>query len=411
MSKEFSSVSNLEFIQGVEESFVTYRQGKKVEGTVIMADENGISVSIGGKHDGLIKKEEAEYDREYDPSNYPTGLPIEAIIVSSSQDRDTGRILLSKKLIDSTRAGDKFVELIRDGQVFEMPIDNEIKGGLIGKMGSYSVFVPQSQIKESFVKDLKPFVGKTLRLTALEIDDAKYRIIASQRKVLESERKEKEEMFWTHVQPDTVVSGKVKRFTTFGAFVNVGGLDCLAHMSDLSYSKITAPSDVLKINETYDFLVLSVEKDKGRVSLGYKQLQPDPFMKAIEKYGVGTETTGKVIRIVPFGVFVELEKGVDGLVHVSESAHGFVKNINDILKVGQEVPVKVLGIDPENKKINLSIKAALPESTDSVVESDGASGSKKGSTKKTENTTTEWKEESSSNPFADLLKDMDTTKK
>jgi len=404
-SKEFSSVSSLEFINGIESSFVTYKQGKKVTGTVIMADANGINVSIGGKHDGLIKKEEAEFDREYDPNNYPSGLAIEAIITSQSQDRDTGRILLSKKLVDSARVGDKFVEEIRDGKVFELVIEGETKGGLIGKVGSYGVFVPQSQIRESFVKDLKPFIGKTLRLSMLEIDDAKFRIIASQRKVLEAERKEKEEMFWTHVQPDTVVSGKVKRFTNFGAFVSVGGLDCLAHMSDLSYGKINAPSDVLKVGETYDFLVLLVDREQGRVSLGYKQLQPDPFMSALEKYGVGTETTGKVIRIVPFGAFVELEKGIDGLVHVSEAAHGFVKNINEILKVGQEVPIKVLGIDPENKKINLSIKAAQPEVA--VAGGDGHVSN----TKPADDVSAEWKEESSSTPFANLLKGMDTTDK
>jgi 4-hydroxy-3-methylbut-2-enyl diphosphate reductase len=402
MNREFGDDVSLEFAQGVESSFVQYRQGKRVSGTVIVADANGISVSIGGKHDGYIKKDEAEFDREYDPSNYPSGLPIEAIITASSQDKDTGTILLSKKLIDSTKAGDKFVELVRDGQVFEMVIDNEIKGGLIGKMGSYGVFVPHSQVSEGFVKSLKSYVGKTLRLSILEIDDDKKRIIASCRKVLESERKEKEDMFWTHVQPDTVVSGKVKRFTSFGAFVSVGDVDCLAHVSDLSYSKITSPSDVLKLGETYDFLVLSVERDKGRVSLGYKQLQPDPFVAIIQKYNVGTVVTGKVIRIVPFGAFVELEPGVDGLVHVSETSHEFVKDINAILKVGQEVPIKVLGIDPENKKINLSIKAAqdVAQSSASVVDSSG----------KASDMATEWKEDSSSsNPFANLLKDIDAT--
>ncbi|MDR3021560.1 MAG: S1 RNA-binding domain-containing protein [Clostridiales bacterium] len=405
MNKEFAEVSNLEFIKGVEETFVNYRQGKKVKGAVIVADASGVSVRIGGKHDGLIKKEDAEYDREYDPANYPVNLPIEAIIISQVKDRDTGRILLSKKLVDSARAGDKFVDSIRDGHIFEMVMESEIKGGLLSKVGSYNVFVPQSQIRESFVKELKQFVGKKLRLVAIEIDDVKLRIIASQRKVLEFERKEKEDLFWTHVLPDTVVSGKVKRFVEYGAFVSVGGLDCLAHMSDLSYKKISAPSDVLKVGEVYDFLVLSVEREKGRVSLGFKQLQPDPFIAVMEKYNVGTDTVGKVVRLVPFGAFVELEKGIDGLVHVSESAHGYVKDINDVLKMGQEVPVRVLGIDPENKKINLSIKACLPSVTSASSEDER--NNKKGKSKDSVQKQSEWKEQNTSNPFAHLLKDVD----
>lgn len=252
---------------------------------------------------------------------------------------------------------------IRNGEVFELKVNRDTKGGLLGKIGTYTIFVPSSLIREkgSYVRNLADYVGKTLRVVALEIDDDKHKIVASQQAVLMAERAAREEIFWTHVQPNVVVSGVVKRVTDFGAFVSVDGFDCLAHIGDLSWTHIKKVEDVLEIGKTYDFLVLKVDREKNRVSLGYKQLQKHPFVACMEAHPIGSVVKGKVTSVVPFGAFVEIEPGIEGLVHVSEAAHNFVKNISDVVKVGDEVNVMVMNYDEANRKITLSIKACAPE--------------------------------------------------
>ncbi len=405
---------------GVEESLVSYREGKRVKGKVISADEKGIRLSIGGKYDGIVYANEANIDETYDPASFPEGMEIEAIIIGK-KDADTDCIPLSKRKIDLIKEGDKVVDSIRDGSVFEVMATSDTKGGLLAKLGTYTVFVPASQVKEvGFPKDLKAYVKKRLRLTVLEIDDNKHKIIASQKKVLEAERKEREEIFWANVVPNVVVSGTVKRITSFGAFVSVDGFDCLAHIVDLSWNHIKSVDEVLKIGETYDFLVLSVDREKGRVSLGYKQLQPHPFTLAMQKYPVGTVVSGKVVSIVQFGAFVQLEPGIEGLVHVSEASHSFVKNMNEVVKIGDTVNVKVLAIDEPTRRITLSMKACLPEEEHTeekkeLTEEEREERNKKFANrpKKTErkpkeedDSRKEWNEDAALNPFADLLKDL-----
>jgi 4-hydroxy-3-methylbut-2-enyl diphosphate reductase len=403
MGQQFEEVSSKEFIDGVEESLVSYKEGKRVRGTVIAADESGIKLRIGGKKDGFIPKDEIDADGVYDPDDYVAGSEVDALI-TNKQDKESGCVLLSKKKIDLIKEGDKVVESIRDGEVFEFVAEKETKGGLLGKLGTYAVFIPASQIKEGFVKDLRVYAGKPLRLTALEIDDDKHKIVASQRKVLERERKAREEIFWSHVQPDVIVSGKVKRFASFGAFVSVDGFDCLAHIVDLSWTHVKSADEVLTIGETYDFLVLAVDRERGRVSLSYKLLQPHPFEKCLQDHPVGSVCKGKITSIVPFGAFVEIEPGIEGLVHVSEASRNFIKNVGEVAKVGDEVEVMILNADPASKKLTLSIKAALPDA-ERPADADG--GQNAGS----QNGETEWSEDNANMPFADLLKDLDMDKK
>lgn len=414
MSQQFEEVQSQEFIDAVEESLINYKEGKRVKGTVIGADEKGVHVNIGGKKDGLVPKDEVSIDGEYNPADYSDGTELEAIIIAK-QDPESGCVLLSKKRVDQIKEGDKVVETIRDGAVFELVADKVTKGGLLGKLGTYTVFIPASQIREGFVKDLKQFVGKKLRLTALEIEDdeKRHKIVASQRKVLETERKEREDIFWANVQPNVIVNGKVKRVTNFGAFVSVDGFDCLAHIVDLSWNHIKKVEEVLTIGESYDFLVLNVDREKGRVSLGYKQLQTHPFVKCIEEHPVGSVCKGKVVSIVPFGAFVELAPGVEGLVHVSEAAHSFVKNINEVVKVGDEVDVMILAADEAARKITLSIKACIPEEhkEEEKAQADEQKSEKKAKRAKSvkqedAEAGSEWNEDLSNNPFADLLKGL-----
>lgn len=352
--------------------YVNYKVGKRVAGKVLRADESGIYVSIGGKKDGFIDKADATADGEYNPEDYKPGDDIEANIISNNKEY----VALSKKEVDIRRAEDEAAEKALSAGEFSLKMTEVVKGGLRGRMGKYTVFVPASQIRMGYVKNLEDYKDKTLRLTLMppkekehaegeEGETAEARpekksryLFASQRLILEREKKEKEDNFWNNIHVNDVVEGKVKRFTDFGAFVNVRGFDCLAHISELSWNKIDDPSLVLKIGETYDFVVLKMDRESGRISLGYKQLQKKPYELAAEMYPVGTVIKGKVERIFPFGAFISIADGVDGLVHVSQISHNWIKDANEVLKVGDEVEAKIISF--EDNRITLSIKDLLP---------------------------------------------------
>ena len=355
--------------------FVNYKVGKRVFGKVLRADESGIYVSIGGKKDGFIDKADATADGEYDPQDYKAGDDIEANIIAVKQEY----VALSKKEVDLRRAEDEAAEKALNSAEFSLKMTEVVKGGLRGRMGKYTVFVPASQIRMGYVKNLEDYKDKTLRLTLMPPKEKEHAegeegediaveskpekksryLFASQRIILEREKKEKEDNFWNNIHVNDIVEGKVKRFTEFGAFVNVRGFDCLAHISELSWNKINDPSLVLKIGETYDFVVLKMDREHGRISLGYKQLQKKPYEVAAEMYPVGSVIKGKVERIFPFGAFISIADGVDGLVHVSQISHNWIKDASEVLKVGDEVEAKIISF--EDNRITLSIKDLLPE--------------------------------------------------
>ncbi len=372
--KDFSSME--EAMKQHSYNAKSYREGQRLKARVIKADSSGISVALEGatgKNDcGFIAKEEAELDGSYDPSNYNVDDVLSVVIIPKDNNSKDKTINLSKKAYDAIKADDEHVKKILAGEEFTLACTQEIKGGLLGKIGTYTIFVPASQIRIGFVKTLADYVNKPLRLKALppkeEIaeDGTKKprnakRIVASQRIILESEKSAREEEFWAKVYEGAIVNGKVKRFTSFGAFVSLKFMDALVHNSDLSWSKkrITDPGEVLEINKNYDFLVLSVDRENGKISLGYKQLQKRPTEIAQEKYPVGAVVKGKVARIVKFGAFVELEPGIDGLVHISQINRGWIQNASEALKEGDEVEVKVMAYDSD--RITLSIKELLPE--------------------------------------------------
>ena len=423
MDNNFTVATNEEFLQAVDADGTSGKlsSGKIMKVKVISADEKGITVAFNSKVDGFISAEEATLDGTYDPADYPADMELEVKLLASRT--EDGVYRFSKKAVDEIKEGDKVVDTIRDGQEFELKVDRAVErdvakkkgGGLLGKLGTYTVFIPASQIKERYVSDLKPYVGKTLRLERLEINDEKKRIVASQKVILERERKEREEIFWTNVVPGVIVNGKVKSISKFGAFVSVDGYDCLVHISDVSWVKFKSIEDVLKVGKKYDFVVLKADREKGKVSLGYKQLQKHPFDVAIENHPVGSTFTGKITSIMPFGAFVEVEPGVEGLVHVSEASNTYVKNINDIYKVGDEIEVKVLAVDSEAKKITLSAKACMPELApeERAPKADRKDSKPRAPRKREQERETgeaEWSEDAGNNPFADLLKDLEVKK-
>ena len=337
-----------------------YHVGQKVNCRVAAINDDGLTVTIPyWKSDATVPNEQIAIENWQECKKaIKVGDKLECSVIST----DKG-IVLSKKVIDERNKDDQFVESIKNGEQFTCKMIKSGKECLVGKIGSYTVIVHASQIKIGYCKDYEKYVGKELRLvsSADKVDDAKKLISASQKQILLAEKKAKEDEFWNNIEVDEIVEGKVLRFASFGAFISVRGFDCLAHSSDLSWTRIDSPAEVLEIGNTYEFVVLSLNREKNRVSLGYKQLQPQPLVLAAEKFAVGNVVTGKVARIMPFGAFVELDKNIDGLLHISNVSWDWIEDINTVLKVGDELEVQVVEFDGENKRITLSRRAVLPK--------------------------------------------------
>ena len=364
MSTEVKSSNAMEeALNAIDEQ--KFKRGQKITATISAANDDGLLVYlVNTKKEIALPKDEIDCDN-YDKAVYAAkvGEEIEVMIVGLNP------VTLSEKAIKAQKEEEEIVAKIKDGEVFTVTVTGSNKGGLVAKLGSYDVFVPSSQIRIGFVKDLEKYVGKQLRLKAekVESNGRRKQIVGSQRVILEAEKAErdaareaKEEAFFSSINAGDVVTGKVVRFAAFGAFVEVNNFDCLAPLSDLSWTNAKTPAEVLEIGKEYEFKVLKCERETKRVSLGYKQLQPKPWQLAADKYAIGETVKGTVVRIVSFGAFVEIEKGIDGLVHVSQISHEWLENPTSVLKEGEEVEAKILDMDVEKERMTLSIKALTP---------------------------------------------------
>ena len=361
-STEVNATSSMADVVAKIDSESKFKKGQIVTATISEATDDGLPFS---KKEIPLSKDELDCE-VYNAADYADkiGESIDLLVVELKP-----TLKLSQKMIKVLAEEEALSAEIESGKEFQVECTGYNKGGLTATLGTYSVFVPAKEIRPSFVKDLTKYVGKTLRLRALEVKrDKKKEIIASQRVILQEEKEAreaakaaKEQEFFANIAVGDVVEGKVERVTSFGAFVSVNGFDFLAHISDQSWTGAKAVTDVLEIGKTYQFKVLKVDTEAKKVSIGYKQLQPQPWDLAAEKYSVGDVIHGKVVRIVPFGAFVEVEKGIDGLVHVSQISHERIETPAAVLNVGDEIDAKIIALDPVAKKMNLSIKAVLPE--------------------------------------------------
>ncbi|MBE5751425.1 MAG: bifunctional 4-hydroxy-3-methylbut-2-enyl diphosphate reductase/30S ribosomal protein S1 [Clostridiales bacterium] len=389
-----------------------FKKGQLITATISSADDTGVAVLLPNtKKEVMLDK--AEVDCEVynkDEFNAKTGEEIELMVVAV-----TPRVVLSQKQIKQVKEEEAMLAEIQSGKEFEVTCTGFNKGGLTSTLGSYTVFVPAREVRSGFVKELDKYVGKKLRLRMLEVrKERRKEIIASQRVIIEEERAAKEAAraakeaeFFANIHVDDVVEGKVERITAFGAFVSVNGFDCLAHISDLSWTGVKSVADVLETGKKYEFKVLKIDEESKKVSIGYKQLQPQPWDLVAEKYVEGDVIHGKVVRIVPFGAFVEVEKGIDGLVHVSQISHEFLENPTTVLAIGQEIDAKILKLDCENRKMTLSIKALEPKpevERKPKEEGEGKTRSRKAKDVKPDDEVTEWSESSDASiSIADLL--------
>ena len=365
-STEVNATSSMADVVAKIDSESKFKKGQIVTATISEATDDGLQILLPfSKKEIPLSKDELDCE-EYSSENYASkiGETIELMVVELKPS-----LKLSQKMIKMLEQEESVIADIEAGKEFQTVCTGFNKGGLVGQVGTYSVFVPAKEIRPGFVQDLSKYVGKTLRLRLIEIKrDRKKEIIASQRVIIQEERDAKaavkaakEAEFFDAISEGDIVEGKVERVTNFGAFVSVGGFDCLAHISDLAWTGAKSVTDVLEIGNSYHFKVLKIDRENKKVSIGYKQLQPQPWDLAADKYHVGEVIKGKVVRIVPFGAFVEVEKGIDGLVHVSQISYERIETPATVLNVGDEVEAKIIAFDVEAKKMNLSIKALLPE--------------------------------------------------
>ncbi len=382
------------------------KKGQKISVVISQVNDDGLKVYFDGKTDITLLKDELAQEN-FDKNAYTIGDEIEVIVMGKSP------LKISQKQILVLEKEQALVNELNEGKYINVSITGSNKGGIVGKYENFDVFVPASEIKIGFVSDLNKYVGKTLRVKPIKVEytPRKKEIIASQKVILEAEKAQreaeklaKEEAFFSSIAENDIVEGTVVRFAKFGAFVVVNGFDCLAHIFDLSWTNVKKASDVLELNKTYDFVVLKIDKENKKVSIGYKQLQPKPFDLFIENHNVGDVVKGKVVRLVSFGAFVEIEKGVDGLVHVSQICHEFIENPQAKLKVGDEVEAKIIEIAPDKEKINLSIKALIEQPKKEEVEEDKPKKEKKAKKEVNDEDLHSWTESSSSEvSIADLL--------
>ena len=345
--------NNDDFMQHVEATMVRIRPGQTVTGKVVQITEDEVSVNIGYKADGLIKKEDLV------DQDVKLGDEIEVEVVKVNDGE--GNVLLSQRNIVNRKAWDALMAKYEAGEYVDGVGKEAVKGGLIANVDGIRAFVPASQLSQRYVEKIGDFVGKEMKLKIIEVDEQKKRIVASRKAVVVEEAAAKKKEVWDKLEEGIVIHGIVRRLTEFGAFVDLGGVDGLIHITDLSWGRVKHPSDVVKVNQEVDVKILSLDRDRDRIQLGYKQLQPRPWDNAAEKYPEGSIVQGKVVRITDFGAFVELEPGLDGLVHISQCAKTRIAKVEDAVQVGQSVNVKVLSVDPEKKRISLSIRQALED--------------------------------------------------
>jgi small subunit ribosomal protein S1 len=333
-----------------------FEEGDVVSGEVVRIDKDEVLVDIGYKSEGVIPSTELSIRRSVDPAEEVSlGEHVDALVLTK-EDQE-GRLVLSKKRARFEKAWRKIEAAAESGEPVEGTVIEVVKGGLILDLGVRG-FLPASLVDIRRVHNLDEFKGQTLETKVIELNRSRNNVVLSRRAVLEEERKEVREQILGRLQPGMVVEGKISNIVDFGAFVDLEGIDGLIHISELSWSHVNHPSEVLSVGETVRVKVLDIDRERQRISLGLKQTQEDPWRRVLDEYKPGDALQGRVTKVVAFGAFVEIVPGVEGLVHISELAEHHVENPSEVVSPGDEVWVRILEIDESRRRISLSIKRA-----------------------------------------------------
>jgi 4-hydroxy-3-methylbut-2-enyl diphosphate reductase len=326
-----------------------------------------VLVNLGYKSDGIISKSEFSDDASVNPADVvKAGDEIEVFVIRVNDGE--GNVSLSKKRVDADKSYVVIEEAFNNNTTIKGKVTDVVKGGLIASVNGIKVFVPSSQISNRYVDDLTTFKGNEYDFNVLEYDRSKKRIVVGRKALAQKEIDDKKAEVFASISVGSKIEGTVSRIVDFGAFVDLGGVDGLIHISEMSWGRVKKVSDVLKVGDKVTVTVLDVNSEKGKISLTLKDPDADPWKDAEVKYAKGNIVTGKVVRMVSFGAFVELEEGVDGLVHISQIAYKRVEKPEDELEIGQVIQAKVTDINLETKKISLSIKETLEKPAKSAEE-------------------------------------------
>lgn len=352
-------MSDEEFNHLIDGTITDFDEGELVTGTVVKIEHDEVLLDFGFKSEGVIPVRELSIRKDVDPSEIVSiGDQLEALVLQK-EDKD-GRLILSKKRAEYERAWINIEEKFKNEETVTGEVIEVVKGGLILDIGLRG-FLPASLVDLRRVKDLDTYLGQTIEARVIEMDRNRNNVVLSRRVILEEGRRNERAEILSNLAKGMRLKGTVSSIVDFGAFVDLGGIDGLVHISELSWSHVNHPSEVVKVGQEVEVEVLDVDLQRERISLGLKQTTEDPWRHLVEGYPVGTVVEGKVTKLVPFGIFVSLGDGVEGLVHISEMAPKHVSTPSQVVKVGDAVNVKVMAIDLDRRRISLSMKAAAEQ--------------------------------------------------
>ncbi len=385
MENSTQELTMQQLLDDYEGDFRAPRRGEVVEGKVVMVNDREVVVNIGGKADGIIPKSEVPAE---DAANlrdkFKEGQEIDVFILKT--DNGDGNVLLSVKRLVVDQDFKELEPIHEAGETVPVVIKQVVKGGVIAYYKNVRGFIPASHLSLRYERDMNKYVGQTVDVKVIEYDKRKKRAVFSRKEILKVEQADKREKFFNDIEEGKIVKGVVKRLANFGAFVDIGGFDGLVHISEITYGRIKSPNEYLKVNDEIEVKVLNIDEENEKISLSLKQTKENPWDNAAERYKVNSVHKGKVVNTTDFGAFVELEPGVEGLVHISQISLDRIEKPSDILDEGETYDFEVLEIDPVEKKIKLSRKSlidnaeVLPESEVEEASTDHIAAAKAGYT-------------------------------
>lgn len=349
------------FEELLEESFKNYNTDGRVHGIVVGVTPTEVRVDVGRKQTGIVTLEELSNDPNAKPEDLvKVGDELDLIIMKTNDQE--GTVLLSKRLVDSQKGWDEIVKAEEEKTILTGIVTDVVKGGVIALTNGVRVFIPASQATATRGENLEGLLKKEVSFHIIEVSRQRKRAVGSIRSVLNEERKKKAEEFWASAEVGKKYKGTVKSLTSYGAFVDIGGIDGMIHISELSWNRIKNPSEVVNVGDVVEVYIKALDQEKGKISLGYKKDEDNPWEILKRDYPVGTVCEVEIVGLTQFGAFAKIIPGIDGLIHVSQISNERVEKPQDILSVGQMVRVKIIAIDFDNKRISLSMKAALNDS-------------------------------------------------
>lgn len=345
---------NGEMVPNYDITIISFNEGDILQGKVVKIDKDEVLIDIGYKSEGVIPMAELSIRNNVRPEEVLTIEDVIDIMVLQKEDQD-GRLILSKKRAEVERSFDRIEEIYRNQEIVEGEVIECVKGGLILDIGLRG-FLPASLIDVRKTRELISYIGEKCQCKIIEVDRNRNNVVLSRKAIIEGERKEQRKAALDSIEVGQIRDGIITSIADFGAFVDVDGIDGLIHISELSWNHVKHPSEVIKVNDEVSVEVLDIDRDKQRLSLGLKQTQKDPWLEKIKKFKIKDVATGKVTRIVKFGLFVQIEQGMEGLVHISELAVEMVKRPSDVAKIGDELQVRIIDIDFDKRRMAFSVR-------------------------------------------------------